>query len=630
MLLWVAAAACAAPMKTTLAPQAQVKQELPPEALAFFIDAKVLEMKGQRGAAIQALRAAINIDSTSSTLHGSLARNLVALHQYQDAVIPAREAVKLSPTNTTHRWVLYKTLMEGTRDTASAIEQLEIMTRITPDDLRVYTPLLQTYKAQNRRTDILRVLGRISEIPELTTRHRLFVAENYVRHRAAGRAIPIYERILQDDPDQSQIWTRLGEVTLTAGDTIQARNVFRAGLSQFGNRVERNTSNLWRQLLPVYDQPAALDSLLKEDPYDTSFVESLADIFIMVAQGRETDRTLAQIRSQQALRLLDHLLEKSPSDHEKLGKKAGLLLSHGKLEEARATYRLALTVDPNARYWLGIARTYLRDQDLVQAIKILDRLFEEAPPGSQLYPQIITDLGWAYTATRQIARSREVYRQASVAMPERLHYLLSMGKTYTLEKSWTEAIEVFESLIKKVEENSNLLKETLYELGHSYERSGRFDESVDVFLRLLAMDPENHQALNYLGYMLAEKGIRLNEAQDYVERALKGDPQNGAYLDSMGWVYYQRRRYSEALNYLQKALELEEARLGKLRTRGSTDFMHENLSVIHDHAGDAAHALGDTLKARHHWNRAAEFAPQNETIRGKLQSLNSSDPSGER
>ena len=56
--------------------------------------------------------------------------------------------------------------------------------------------------------------------------------------------------------------------------------------------------------------------------------------------------------------------------------------------------------------------------------------------------------------------------------------------------------------------------------------------------------------------------------------------------------------------------------------------MHENLAIIHDHAGDTAHALGDAIKARLHWKRAAEFDPKNERIRSKLQSLNASPPSG--
>jgi tetratricopeptide (TPR) repeat protein len=628
LLLLVAITSCAAPSKTILSPEIKTRPELPPDALAFFIDAKMLEMKGRRGEAISALNSAIRIDSTSATLYGSLARNLAALHRYQNAVAPARKAVRLSPSDASHRWLLYKTLMEGTRDTASAVEQLEAMALITPNDLRVYTPLLQTYKTQNKRQEILKVLKRISEIPGLTTRHNLFVAENYVRHRAPGRAIPIYEKILAEDPNQSQIWTRLGEVSLAAGDTVRAQKVFRTGLSQFQNRVDRNTSNLWRKLLPVYDLPGHIDALLLESPYDTSFVESLADIFILVAQGRETSNDLAQIRSQQALALLDHLLEMSPSDHVLLGKKAGLYLSLGRMDDARKTYRLAITMDPNARYWLGIARTYLRERDLTQAAKILSRLFGEAPPASQLFPQIVTDLGWAYTANRQFSEAREVYRQASEARPEHLHYLLLMGRTYALEKTWTEAIPVFEDLIQGVEENSNLLKDTLYELGHSYERAGQFEESVEVFLRLLAMDPENHQALNYLGYMLAEKGIRLNEAQDYVERALKAEPQNGAYLDSMGWVHYQRGRYRESMNYLVRALELEEARMSQVGTAGSTNFMHKNLAIIHDHAGDAAHAVGNEAKARLHWQRAAEFDPENDSIRNKLQSLNSSQPPG--
>ena len=68
-------------------------------------------------------------------------------------------------------------------------------------------------------------------------------------------------------------------------------------------------------------------------------------------------------------------------------------------------------------------------------------------------------------------------------------------------------------------------------------------------------DPKNAQALNYLGYMLADRGTRLDEALGYIRRAVALDPQNGAYLDSLGWVYYRMGNYDLAEENLRRASE---------------------------------------------------------------------------
>ncbi len=74
--------------------------------------------------------------------------------------------------------------------------------------------------------------------------------------------------------------------------------------------------------------------------------------------------------------------------------------------------------------------------------------------------------------------------------------------------------------------------------GSMYEREKNYDAAEKAFRSVLEGDPENAGALNYLGYMFADRGIRLEEAQQLISKALDIDPDNGAYQDSLGWVYY--------------------------------------------------------------------------------------------
>ena len=108
-------------------------------------------------------------------------------------------------------------------------------------------------------------------------------------------------------------------------------------------------------------------------------------------------------------------------------------------------------------------------------------------------------------------------------------------------------------------------------------------------------------AYNYLGYMYAEKGVNLDEAIELIGEALKIEPDNGAYIDSLGWAYFQKGMVDEALAELEKAAGL----MGDDPT-------------IREHLGDAYRRKGMLGRAAEEWRKALELDPDNEEIREKL------------
>ena len=87
------------------------------------------------------------------------------------------------------------------------------------------------------------------------------------------------------------------------------------------------------------------------------------------------------------------------------------------------------------------------------------------------------------------------------------------------------------------------------------ERQKHYDAAEEEFRKILDIDRNNSMTLNYLGYMLADRGVKLNEALTMVQKAVQLDPQNGAYLDSLGWVYFKMGQYALAEANLRKASE---------------------------------------------------------------------------
>lgn len=142
-----------------------------------------------------------------------------------------------------------------------------------------------------------------------------------------------------------------------------------------------------------------------------------------------------------------------------------------------------------------------------------------------------------------------------------------------------EAVSVLRAALSSRPREEDLL----FALGAAYERAGQVELAVAQMRALLAVNPDHAEALNFLGYSLAEQGVRLEEAEKLVRRALELKPRSGHILDSLGWVVFRRGDARRAVEFLEQA----EALAGPDAT-------------ILEHLGDAYRAssrLGDAAKA---------------------------------
>src|SRR6185312_6020612 len=131
--------------------------------------------------------------------------------------------------------------------------------------------------------------------------------------------------------------------------------------------------------------------------------------------------------------------------------------------------------------------------------------------------------------------------------------------------------------------------------GEWAERQHHIEPAERYFRQALALDPSNAMVLNYLGYMLADKGIQLPEALKMVQKAVSQQPANGAYLDSLGWVYFKMGNYEQAEDNLRSAEE-----------RDQTD------PTVHMHLGDVYEKTGRIRQAAAQWQLSLdEFAKSN-------------------
>ena len=124
----------------------------------------------------------------------------------------------------------------------------------------------------------------------------------------------------------------------------------------------------------------------------------------------------------------------------------------------------------------------------------------------------------------------------------------------------------------------------LFLKGGLEERQKHYEPAEQYFHQALELDPNNAMVLNYLGYMLADKGNRLPEALKMIRKAVELEPMNGAYLDSLGWAYFKLGQYELAEENLRQAVE-----------RDQTD------PTVHDHLGDLYEKTGRIRLAAAQW-----------------------------
>ena len=160
---------------------------------------------------------------------------------------------------------------------------------------------------------------------------------------------------------------------------------------------------------------------------------------------------------------------------------------------------------------------------------------------------------------------------------------ISLAQSYSDADRGAQAVKVLQEAQTKFPADNSVA----FELGTVFDKQKKFPEAEAAFRQVLARDPDNATALNYLGYMLAERGERLDESVNYLKKALEIEPDNGSFLDSLGWAYFKSDKLDLAEDNLRRAAD-------QLKTN----------SVIQEHYGQVLFKMGRYDEAIAAWTRA--------------------------
>jgi len=306
------------------------------------------------------------------------------------------------------------------------------------------------------------------------------------------------------------------------------------------------------------------------------------EVNLLDAEGK-TDAAVAALRA-----MLNDTAAKTYTDEEK-GRRTILLERLGMLyrnaehySEAVDAFRQMAYIDPEAapRVSAAIVDTWRAAKDFKKADAELQAALKKFPKERALNSakaSLLADEGKIDEAVAVLRSQpdgdKELATQIQIAQ------VYEKGKRFDdMGKALDAAEKISESTPQKVT--------VLFMRGAMLERTKQFDAAEAEFRKVLALDPEYAGALNYLGYMLADRNTRLDEAQKMISKAVELEPANGAYLDSLGWVCFRQNRLDDAVGYLQKALQIPTVAKDP---------------TVHDHLGDVYFKQGKIREAIAQW-----------------------------
>jgi tetratricopeptide (TPR) repeat protein len=219
-------------------------------------------------------------------------------------------------------------------------------------------------------------------------------------------------------------------------------------------------------------------------------------------------------------------------------------------EQAVESFRQVTELEPDLAPQISaeIIETY-------RQAKMFPKAQQEADAAVKKYPQDRALVGTRARLLADLGKTDEAANALKKLMDgknDRQTYL-ALSEVYEKGKKFQDEAKALDSA-EKLSENDDDKMVVWFQRGAMFERMKNIEAAEVEFKKVLRLDPENAGALNYVGYMLADRNVRLEEALTMIERAVSKEPENGAYLDSLGWAYFRLGRYPEAEDVLRRAV----------------------------------------------------------------------------
>jgi tetratricopeptide (TPR) repeat protein len=587
--------------------------------------------------AIDYYKQALKLDPTATFLLEELTDLYVQGNQLKSAIAEAESLLKQNPENLQARRMLGRIYTRSIGDAQQgkineemvkkSIEQYQIITQKDPSDIEAWLTLGRLQRVEQNSveaekafksalerdannedaltglamvySDVGNTKGMIEMLKRATDkapneRSLATLGSAYEQMRDFASAAEVFKRALELKPDSPQIKHGYAQNLLWSEQYDEA-------MKQYSELEEADPKDAQAplKLSEIYRQKKMFDKagaeLAKAKQLDPDSLEVRYDeVNLLEAQGK-SDEAIARLRA-----ILDETAKKTYSSGEKgsrvmlLQRLAGLYRDARQYPKSVETLRQIAEVDPEAapQASASIVETYRIAKDLPAAQAESEAALKKYPKDRLVkitHASLLADMGKVDQGAAEIKTLLTGEKDGETYLT--LARIYEKGKNFAeMEKALSEAEKLAES--KQDKENIYFTR------GAMFERMKKYSSAEAEFRKVLEINPKSSSALNYLGYMLADRGERLEEARDMISKALDIEPDNGAYLDSLGWVNFRLNKLDEAERNLRLSIE---------KINGDP--------TVYDHLGDVYLKQGKVKDAIAQWQLSLkewEKSPQSE------------------
>jgi len=399
----------------------------------------------------------------------------------------------------------------------------------------------------------------------------------------------------------------------------------------------QNLAQLYLQQKRPQDALKVLDEAARQEGVSAGF---LADLAEMLAGAMHAKGLTAEAVKPRVLAALERAAKLKPDQPLVICKMAEVYRAVGELAKTTELYQDLLKNHPLLNPALlpmlrqQLYNLYLDSGDLEGAAEQLRAILRDNPTDWQAYhvlgnlafrqknyseaasnfgkalllnpdfEPVYYDLARLRLALEKPEEALEILKRARAKFPAGYYLEFLTGVAQAARKQYAEAVKSYAAAEAWAKVNDATLPTYLFyfQFGAAYERSGGFAEAERLFRVCLEKKPDFAEALNYLGYMWAERGLHLEEAHTMIGKAVQQEPKNAAFLDSLGWVLFKLKRTDEALKYLLQAVENAE----------------KPDPTLFDHLGDIYAAQGRVEEARSAWRKALDAEGAEDTLKSEV------------
>ena len=496
-----------------------------------------------------------------------------------------KEVVRLDPADTESAlWLARLYRLQNRHDQAE--EVLRGILKNDPDNEAGVEQLTQLLLDQGKSSEAVTLLENVTSKTSSPTLLDL-LGDAYTQTKDLARAEAAYRKAAEFDPSEVSHQRGLGQTLLAEEKYPEALKVYQrlADLMPDDSDVYLRIAQIYREL---HQLDKAEETLTKARQYLPGSLDVMyQEAMLYQAQGRNDDaiRVLSE-----AVTSVKNQAEGMPTRRRSL---AVLYQQLGQLYRTTENFQAAvftyqelghLGEEEDRRARLLLMETYRTAKELPKALQAGKEALAKYSTDNSIKSSYALLLGEAGKTDDALALLKPQLKGTDA---DREVYL-NIAQVYERARRYKEAEQearTAEALPGVPRDNEM----TWFLLGAIYERQKLYDRAEVEFKKVLGVDPQNAAALNYYGYMLGDLGSRLDEAEAMVKKALLEDAFNGAYLDSLGWIYYKQGKYAEAEETLRKAVQRES---------------HD--PTIHSHLGDVYAKLGRPEMAAMQWEKSLE------------------------